>query len=1134
MSATNENITNKNVLSRDGTAQKDRLMPDLTPENHPLDGRSMEDLERFVSSFAKMINFYQPGTALNEVLATGDWSKFYPENWSEYKERPHLALMSAFLLLFVKVQEHANTIPKRHLDYFYREYLLFVEQQAVPDKAHLLFELSKNIKTYKLDEGTQFTAGKDNSGVELIYKLQKELVLNKAVADEFKSVFNGHISNVAEGKVRNASAGFTSPFENPNGLYASPISNSGDGQGADLNEAAPEWRPFGEEQNNLEDDSRTMPDASIGFALATQQLHLAEGDRYIILKIDFGTEYDAITAPSSKNATGGAPNGSLALLNDDDLGEVFDFSLSTKKKWITPQVMTQDEVSQGQEYTRIQGETMIFVLKVDATEPAIIPFNKEKLEGGFDTSFPMLRGIIKDTYTYLLFSQLRIERIELTVEVKGIRNLIVQNDLARLTPDKPFLPFGPKPKKNGNFYIGCEEAFQKNLDTLDLEMEWGELPEDFTAHYQDFNQAVDAGVSTPVSLDETKFKVKIERLQDRVWEDSTTWDATASGNGYNLFASGVSGDEYNKQKISLNINDGNPFNIEGITQSAPTFGVESLYGFIRLKLQAFDFIVPDDSSTTYTYPNFVFGHKEYTTEFAKRSLAAALNETGSTDPTVLPPEPYTPLLNSIALNYKATIEITPETKNEEFFHIEPFGYSLPQFAGKDETGSSTYLKPIPTFQDEGTFYVGITDLKPPQNISLLFQIAEGSADPQDIPEFTAANTDASSSTGPIADTVENSARPDDVVWTYLGEDNVWRDFQPTEILADTTNNLRTSGIISYSIPKDAVSENTILTNGKHWLRATVKWGTSNVCNLIDVKSQAALVEFDDQGNDPGHLSDPLVKDSISKLKNGVSQVKTVSQPFASFGGKVTERDDEFYVRVSERLRHKGRSETLWDYERLVLESFPSIYKIKCVNHTNDRGQHTPGHVLLVGIPNIRNANAVNVLEPRNSLNTLDEIKQHLEVLAPPYTTIHVENPKYEKIRLRFSVKFYEGFDVGFYTDQLHTDITRYLSPWAFEDGAEIAFNGSIHKYAIMNFIENLEYVDYVFNFVLLYQENEATPEDANEGFVERTKVQASDPRAILVSDTNHIIDVVTTDPDPVDLGYCEMAIERNFTILPKP
>jgi hypothetical protein len=78
------------------------------------------------------------------------------------------------------------------------------------------------------------------------------------------------------------------------------------------------------------------------------------------------------------------------------------------------------------------------------------------------------------------------------------------------------------------------------------------------------------------------------------------------------------------------------------------------------------------------------------------------------------------------------------------------------------------------------------------------------------------------------------------------------------------------------------------------------------------------------------------------------QVQIPDAPYPSFGGRVTEDNAEFYNRVSERLRHKDRAITIFDYERLVLESFPDIYRVKCIDHTDEGCELAPGHVLVEG------------------------------------------------------------------------------------------------------------------------------------------------------------------------------------------
>jgi hypothetical protein len=67
------------------------------------------------------------------------------------------------------------------------------------------------------------------------------------------------------------------------------------------------------------------------------------------------------------------------------------------------------------------------------------------------------------------------------------------------------------------------------------------------------------------------------------------------------------------------------------------------------------------------------------------------------------------------------------------------------------------------------------------------------------------------------------------------------------------------------------------------------------------------------------------------------------------------------------------------------------------------------------------------------------------------------------------VSFHSDFDPGFYSVILEEDIKRFLSPWAYEEGQDIAFGGKIHASEILAFIEGREYVDFVTDFELYHR-----------------------------------------------------------------
>jgi hypothetical protein len=90
--------------------------------------------------------------------------------------------------------------------------------------------------------------------------------------------------------------------------------------------------------------------------------------------------------------------------------------------------------------------------------------------------------------------------------------------------------------------------------------------------------------------------------------------------------------------------------------------------------------------------------------------------------------------------------------------------------------------------------------------------------------------------------------------------------------------------------------------------------------------------------------------------------------------------------------------------------------------------------------------------------------------------VHAKNPVYEQIIVGFKVQFYTGTDKGFYLKQLNDEIVYFLTPWAFNENADVQFGGKIYASSIINFIEERPYVDFITDFVMGVCKNECCPE----------------------------------------------------------
>ncbi|WP_221392539.1 hypothetical protein [Dyadobacter sp. NIV53] len=489
---------------------------------------------------------------------------------------------------------------------------------------------------------------------------------------------------------------------------------------------------------------------------------------------------------------------------------------------------------------------------------------------------------------------------------------------------------------------------------------------------------------------------------------------------------------------------------------------------------------PDVPLTTDSKRGFVrfetdtdFGHGDYIKRLVDSATNATVNDT--------PAQPYTPQIKSLAINYIfwKSFDLSGTTLLNEselqFFHVLPFGTKKPV----PQTG----LKLLPAFDNEGELYVGFEKLTPDSSLSTLFQLAEGSADPE-------------------LDKTE-------VVFDYLAN-NSWKTFD-SQSISDGTEDLIHSGIVQTQIPADAGNTNTILDSGFHWLRLTVKERTAAACNIIGIHTQAVRATFFDYNKQGIVFEKSLAGNTISKTVISNAAIKKMSQPYNSFGGRVTETDPHFYVRVSERLRHKQRGITIWDYEHIVLEAFPDeLYKVKCLNHTHLQDEIAPGYVTVVPVANLQNKNAIDPLRPLVNIATLEKISQFLKKIISAHVRLDVRNPKFEQVQFEFSVKFIEdpAIDPSYYREVLNRRVEEFLAPWAYNTAWDIEFGGHLCKSVVLNLVEEQTYVDYVTCFKMNhYVDGIIYKSDVEEAYT-------TSSRSVITSykngNTRHIITVLTS------------------------
>lgn len=847
----------------------------------------------------------------------------------------------------------------------------------------------------------------------------------------------------------------------------------------------PRWKTFGEPLVAKQD---APPSEIMGWALSSPLLNMSAGQRKIVLTLGFD--------PKIYNKE---KIGAIFPKGEQSAGEEsgpFDILISTEKDWISPDTI---EVIQG-DYLTLAGirnaentqplNGLQFILGFSQqVDPITLPTEELELDSDSPVLKLMLRqywDINKTTFTtrYELFEELQLSKVHINVKV-GDKNLaspsglsdglLIQNDQTVLDAKKPFFPFGSVPITGARFYLGHTELSCKRLDSLHFNVEWMGGPGDLNTHYKNYTDPVINWV----------FNARISVIDKSMAIDL---DTTAA-----LFET----------------NDASKAHIISILDvPAALYKNSPNYVYERC-------IEPHTNNNLLDWHRYLtwelktpdFQHQNYPTVSAQMSVKMAADIANSTgtppinaaDYQVNPP--YTPKIKKLDLHYTATLELdlseyVPNQGMDRILHLHPFGYNEAQ---PKSSGGYWFL---PKYASEGELYIGITGAKPPQYLNVLFQMAEGSANPDQ--------------------------EPVPIEWSYLSGDR-WLSFSEGGIQMDTTRGLINTGIIEFKL--QPVTPSTRLAPDYYWIRAVIPQHSDSVCETVAIQTQAVSATLLDKPYAADHYQQPLPENSITGLNPSIPGIAEILQPYTSLNGKPAEQDEIFYTRVSERLRHKQRALTTWDYERLVLERFPQLYKVKCLPADAASNPEQVGQLSVIVIPNILNRLPFDPFAPKAPADLITDIETYLADKIPAYANVDVRNAHFIPVKVRVGVRFREGYDTGFYKARLIEDLNHFLSPWAYQEGADITIGGRIYANSIINFLDQREYVDYVAAIKLFSIEN-GRPRLAQPGGAEGYFVTTEKPDGVLVASREHEIDIITGSgyEEEAFTGINYMKVELDFVV----
>lgn len=646
-----------------------------------------------------------------------------------------------------------------------------------------------------------------------------------------------------------------------------------------------------------------------------------------------------------------------------------------------------------------------------SADGAILEYKKTLPGFQFDTVQPVIRLMLNNDSAYFFYdilSQLNYTKIAVQVNVRGLNSLELKNANGEINADKPFLPFGVIPVINSDLYVGNREFEAKCINRITFNAEWSGLPPGgIRSYYKDYQP-------DPPSVTEHSFKTSISKPDDTYLINA---DKTPESGVFNLFNSDSPKGIIKYKAI----------------QSVFAQNTTNKNRFYKVTLLAPDF---DDLNERF-----------------RQSISSIMWKNAHAVPPLLPPLPRIPFslsIKKLTVDYTASVEAAfsePDTGTLEFFHIDVFSqYRVYPPINFDITGKPVppfLLRLIPRYENSRYLFVALDGVILPSVLHLFFQLH-------------------------LKPDINGNTESPEIFWEYLNKDR-WIEFEPQSKPLDKTLQLSKSEIIRFILPVDMVNDNSIMPVGAYWIRGSIKNDdTSLICNVENMYSHAvSATRLIDPLNFEQNIS-PIMADSVKGLVKSLSQIKKVHQPAVSFGGNDAENTISYYRRVSERLNHKQRAVSSWDFERLLLQQFPELYFVCCLNSVNipkpdpSVGSYrAAGHVTLVVIPSLlSNKYQVDLSAPRLPYVDLEAMTRFLKECASPAAIIHVVNPHYLFLKVTCALSFIDGTDLSESLLKLNNAIVDYLSPWK-TGGNSYDIKSKLTVFHVFRFIERFPGVEFI-------------------------------------------------------------------------
>lgn len=564
-----------------------------------------------------------------------------------------------------------------------------------------------------------------------------------------------------------------------------------------------------------------------------------------------------------------------------------------------------------------------------------------------------------------------------------------------------------------------------------------------------------------------------------------------------------------------------PAAVPTVTTTQPLFGVTAPGGALSSKsVYAYASISPDGASLfpadpslldeplvfdgsaasgflkmTLVAPSYGFGAPIYGAVVSNVALKNAIliansDSSHKVDPKDLIPAPnipFAPKAKALTIGYTASqsydlsLSATAATSASGDYPLQCFYYTpFTNYTVYDNTSDAAFngvvfntmvgpsvtpggMLLFPTLLSyNGILFIELADLTPANYVNLFFEMARSYG--------------ATNATAPAA-------------YFYLSASG-WKSL---ELIQDGTNGFSCPGLVEFNIPGDITNNSAVRSGSNFWIAVAVSGNPSAYAQTVLLTTNG--IELKRAGTT--FLSDTsapkLAAGVITKPMTAIPQIATITQPFASFGGKAAEDQTQMNQRVSNRIKTKDRAVNRGDFFRLIREEFNSIYYSKACFDADTNV------VTVYVVKQYDSPSQANAFTPLVSQCDEDHILEFLEERTSVFPSIVVSNFQFCSVTVTANITVKQGYTSQAVQDNVTQALKVYLSPWITSTTQQVAIDQGISDAAIAGFINTVDGVLSVSGVLLslLPQPTGASPE----------QLIYAPPGMLFVTADDHIINV---------------------------